>query len=45
MSSDLIGGCPYTDTDPSTHIDRIFRIARDLNLAIDFHLDFALDPS
>lgn len=43
--SDLIGGCPYTDTDPITHIARIFAIARDFDLDIDFHLDFDLDPS
>jgi cytosine deaminase len=43
--ADLIGGCPYTDTDPVTHIDRIFAIARRFDLDIDFHLDFDLDPS
>lgn len=45
QGADLIGGCPYTDSDPSTHITRIFRIARDFDLDIDFHLDFDLDPS
>jgi cytosine deaminase len=43
--ADLIGGCPYTDTDPLTHIDRIFAIARRFDLDIDFHLDFDIDPS
>ena len=43
--ADLIGGCPYTDTDPLTHISRIFSIAREFDLDIDFHLDFDLDPS
>jgi cytosine deaminase len=43
--ANVIGGCPYTDTDPITHIDHIFRIARDFDLDIDFHLDFDLDPS
>jgi cytosine/creatinine deaminase len=43
--ADLIGGCPYTDTDPTTHIDRIFAIARRFDLDIDFHLDFDLDPT
>jgi cytosine deaminase len=43
--ADLIGGCPYTDTDPMTHIARIFEIARRFDLDIDFHLDFDLDPS
>src|SRR5262249_21650252 len=41
----LIGGCPYTDTDPMTHIARIFALARRFDLDIDFHLDFDLDPS
>jgi cytosine/creatinine deaminase len=26
--ADLIGGCPYTDTDPHAHIARIFALAR-----------------
>jgi cytosine deaminase len=43
--ADLIGGCPYTDTDPATHIARIFAIARRFDLDIDFHLDFDIDPS
>jgi cytosine deaminase len=42
--ADLIGGCPYTDTDPEGHVDRIFAIARRFDLDIDFHLDFDLDP-
>lgn len=45
QGADLIGGCPYTDTDPAAHIDRIFQIARDFDVDIDFHLDFDLDPS
>ena len=43
--ADLIGGCPYTDTDPHGHIARIFEIARRFDRDIDFHLDFDLDPS
>ncbi len=43
--ADLIGGCPYTDTDPTGHIARIFDLAGRYNLDIDFHLDFHLDPS
>jgi cytosine deaminase len=45
QGADLIGGCPYTDTDPQTHIARIFDIARHFDLDIDFHLDFDIDPS
>lgn len=43
--ADLVGGCPYTDTDPHGQIARIFSIARDFDLDIDFHLDFDLDPT
>jgi len=43
--ADVIGGCPYTDTDPMTHIARIFAIARRFDRDIDLHLDFDLDPS
>jgi cytosine deaminase len=45
QGADLIGGCPYTDIDPLTHIERIFALARRYDLDIDFHLDFDLDPS
>jgi cytosine/creatinine deaminase len=43
--ADLIGGCPYADSDRPGHIERIFAIARRFDLDIDFHLDFDLDPS
>jgi len=43
--ADVIGGCPYTDTDPGGQIARIFAIAEKFNLDVDFHLDFDLDPS
>ena len=42
--ADVIGGCPYTDSDPKAQIERIFAIARRFDLDIDFHLDFDLDP-
>jgi cytosine deaminase len=45
QGADLIGGCPYTDTDSHGQIARIFAIAQRFNLDIDFHLDFDLDPS
>jgi cytosine deaminase len=41
----LIGGCPYTDSDPHRQIARIFDVARRFDVDIDFHLDFDLDPS
>jgi cytosine deaminase len=43
--ADLIGGCPYTDSDPHGQIARIFDVARRFDLDIDFHLDFDLDAS
>jgi cytosine deaminase len=43
--ADLVGGCPYTDTDPHAHIDRIFDLAQRHDVAVDFHLDFDLDPA
>ena len=45
QGADVIGGCPYTDSDPSKQIARIFDIARHFDLDVDFHLDFDLDPS
>src|SRR5215471_18540224 len=45
QGADVIGGCPYTDTDPPRQIARIFAIARRFDLDIDFHLDFDIDPS
>jgi cytosine deaminase len=43
--ADLIGGCPYTDSDPHGQIARIFDLAKRYDFDIDFHLDFDLDPS
>jgi cytosine deaminase len=45
QGADLIGGCPYADSDRTQHIDRIFTLARRYDIDIDFHLDFDLDPS
>ena len=45
QGADLIGGCPYTDTDPHGQIARIFALAQRFDLDIDFHLDFDLDAS
>ncbi len=42
--ADLLGGCPYTDTDPEAQIDRLFTLARRYDVDLDFHLDFDLDP-
>ncbi|RDD68002.1 amidohydrolase [Thalassococcus profundi] len=43
--ADLLGGCPYTDTDPEGQIRRLFAMARDYYVDLDFHLDFDLDTS
>src|SRR6202022_4124927 len=43
--AELIGGCPYTDSDPHGQIARIFDLAGRYDLDIDFHLDFDLDPT
>jgi cytosine deaminase len=40
----LIGACPYTDTNPHGQIDRIFALGREFGVDIDMHLDFDLDP-
>ena len=45
MGADVIGGCPYTDSDPHGQITRIFELAQRFDLDIDFHLDFDLDPT
>ena len=43
--ANVIGGCPYADSQPFEQIARIFAIARRFDLDIDFHLDFDLDTS
>jgi cytosine deaminase len=43
--ADVIGGCPYTDSDPAGQIARIFELAQMYDLDIDFHADFHLDPA
>lgn len=43
--ADLIGGVPYTDTDPNAQLDRIFALARRFDVDVNLHLDFDLDPA
>ncbi|PTY36521.1 amidohydrolase [Saccharospirillum sp. MSK14-1] len=45
QGADLLGGCPYTDSDPDAHIATLFDLAKRYNVDLDFHLDFDLDPS
>lgn len=42
---EAIGGCPYMDTDPNAHLERIFDLAQEFDVDVDLHLDFDLDPS
>src|SRR6476620_1613281 len=42
---DLIGGCPYMDSDPTAHLEKVFDLAQEFDVDIDLHLDFDLDPS
>lgn len=42
---EVIGGCPYTDTDPNAHLARVFDLAEEFDVDVDLHLDFDLDPS
>ncbi len=43
--ADLVGGCPYNDTDPRAHVDIVFRLAREFGVDADFHVDFFDEPS
>jgi cytosine deaminase len=42
--ADLVGGCPYNDTDGVGHVDRVFDLAREFDCDVDFHADFADEP-
>jgi cytosine/creatinine deaminase len=42
--ADLVGGCPYNDSDGIAHIDRVFALAREFDCDVDFHADFTDDP-
>jgi cytosine/creatinine deaminase len=42
--ADLVGGCPYNDSDPHAHIDIVFRLAREFGVDADFHADFFDEP-
>ena len=43
--ADLLGGCPYTDSDPAAQIRILFEMAQRHDVDLDFHLDFDLDPT
>tara|TARA_Y100000588_G_scaffold198519_1_gene212308 strand:- start:1748 stop:2974 length:1227 start_codon:yes stop_codon:yes gene_type:complete len=41
----VVGGAPYTDSNPHGQIDRLFELAREFDTDIDMHLDFGSDPT
>lgn len=41
MGGQAVGGVPYNDTDAHAHIDLVFDLAREFDVDVDFHLDFA----
>lgn len=43
--ADVVGGAPYMDKDSHGQIGRIFAMAKEFDVDIDFHLDFGLDPA
>jgi cytosine/creatinine deaminase len=43
--ADLIGGCPYMDSDPNAQLEKLFDLAQQFDVDVDLHLDFDLDPS
>lgn len=44
MGADLVGGCPYNDTDGIAQIDIVFRLAETFDCDVDFHADFSDEP-
>lgn len=44
MGADLVGGCPYNDTEPLRHIEIVFRLAEAFGVDVDFHVDFFDEP-
>jgi cytosine deaminase len=42
--ADLVGGCPYNDTDATRHIDIVFALAQAFDVDVDFHVDFFDEP-
>ena len=42
--ADLVGGCPYNDTDARGQIDVVFRLAKEFDVDADFHVDFFDEP-
>lgn len=43
--AEVVGGCPYVDPDPLTHLDTVFALAERFGRPVDLHLDFDDDPA
>jgi cytosine/creatinine deaminase len=43
MGADLVGGCPYNDSDGAEHVRIVFGLAEAFGVDADFHVDFADD--
>ena len=44
MGAEVIGGCPYNDSDARKHIDIVFELAAEFGVDADFHADFFDEP-
>lgn len=44
LGAEVLGGCPYTDSDAGAQIRRLFELAVEFDRDLDFHLDFDLNP-
>jgi cytosine deaminase len=44
MGADLVGGCPYNDTDGVEHVRIVFALAVAFGVDADLHIDFADEP-
>ena len=40
----VVGAAPYTDTNAKAQMDRVFEMAREFDIDVDMHLDFAPTP-
>ena len=44
MGADLVGGCPYNDSEGAEHVRIVFALAVAFGVDADFHVDFADEP-
>ena len=44
LGADLVGGCPYNDTDGAEQVRIVFALAAAFGVDADFHIDFADEP-